>query len=107
MPIPKSGRANSPVQPSTSIRNGSQYVRSSGTSTKIAHSPYTTLGIAASSSVRNERPPRSAFGHISVRKTATPTASGTAITSATIDGHDRSVDERQRAEVVGSPDPTR
>src|SRR5579859_4368203 len=41
-----------------------------------------TLGIAASSSVRKASGPRSARGHISVRKTASPTARGTAISRA-------------------------
>jgi hypothetical protein len=42
-----------------------------------------TLGIAASSSTKNESGARRVFGHISVVKTATPIESGTAITSAT------------------------
>ncbi len=44
-----------------------------------------TLGIAASSSVVKERIPRNAVGHISVMKTATPTASGTAMIRETKD----------------------
>ena len=53
-----------------------------GTRTKIAHSPYTTLGIAASNSTKNESGPRSALGHISVVNTATPIESGTAMSKA-------------------------
>jgi len=41
--------------------------------------------MAASNSVKKARNPRSQAGHISVRKMATPTASGTAIISARID----------------------
>ena len=40
------------------------------------------LGMAASSSVINASGPRSAFGHISVRKTARPTPSGTEMIKA-------------------------
>ncbi len=44
-----------------------------------------TLGIAASNSTKNDSGPRNALGHISVVNTATPTESGTAMTSATRD----------------------
>ena len=40
------------------------------------------LGMAASSSVRKASGPRKSRGHISVRKMATPMASGTASNSA-------------------------
>src|SRR5712664_2101801 len=49
---------------------------------KIPHNPYTTLGIAASSSTRNATGWRSQLGENSVRKTATPSESGTAISKA-------------------------
>ena len=50
--------------------------------TKIPHVPYTTLGIAASSSTRNATGWRSQRGENSVRKIATLSARGTAMTSA-------------------------
>src|SRR5712692_4596040 len=52
---------------------------------KIPHNPYTTLGIAASSSTRNATGCRNHLGENSVRKIATPSASGTAISSASTD----------------------
>src|SRR5439155_1407207 len=48
----------------------------------MPHVPYTTLGIAASSSTRNATGWRSQRGENSVRKIATLSASGTARTSA-------------------------
>ncbi len=83
MPMPNGGPENRLVQPKYFASQGCTCSRKSGASTKIAHSPYTTLGIAASSSVRKEIVPRSGFGHISVVNTATPTESGMAITRAT------------------------
>ncbi len=53
--------------------------------TKIPHSPYTTLGIAASRSTRNATGCRSQRGANSERKIATPIASGVARASAMID----------------------
>ena len=53
--------------------------------TKMPHSPYTTLGIAASSSTRNAIGCRTERGANSVSKIATPSASGTAIRSASSD----------------------
>src|SRR5207237_8198630 len=51
----------------------------------IPHIPYTTLGMAASSSTRKATGCRSQRGENSVRKIATLSASGTAINSATRD----------------------
>ena len=48
----------------------------------MPHVPYTTLGIAASSSTRNATGWRSQRGENSVRKIATLSASGTARSSA-------------------------
>src|SRR5581483_4881206 len=53
-----------------------------GINTKTPHSPYTTLGIAASSSTRNATGCRSQRGANSARKIATPSARGTASTRA-------------------------
>ncbi len=53
--------------------------------TKIPHTPYTTLGIAASSSTRKATGCRSQRRENSVRKIATPNASGTAISNASSD----------------------
>ncbi len=83
MPMPKLGPEKSVVHPSVFASTGFTCSRSSGTSTNTAHNPYTTLGIAASSSVMKASGERSQRGHISVRKIARPTASGTAMTSAT------------------------
>ena len=60
-------------------------VRSTGSSTKMPQSPYTTLGIAANRSTRNATGCRILGGANSERNTATPSASGAAMIKATID----------------------
>src|SRR5690349_2050053 len=55
---------------------------SHGERTKIPQRPYTTLGIAASSSIRNETGVRIQRGANSARKIAAPTPIGTAMTRA-------------------------
>src|SRR5207244_2159538 len=52
-------------------------------STKMPHTPYTTLGTAASSSTRKATGCRIHVGANSVRKMATPSANGTASNRAT------------------------
>ncbi len=59
--------------------------RRTGSSTKIPHSPYTTLGIAARRSTRKPIGCRSARGASSERNIDTPSARGTAMSSATND----------------------
>ena len=51
----------------------------------MAHRPYTTDGIAASSSVKNAIGPRSGIGQMSSTKIATASDSGTAIAVARTD----------------------
>jgi len=65
-----------------SRRNGITLVRRIGSSTKIPHSPYTTLGIAARRSTRNAIGVFSQPGANSERKIADPSASGVATRSA-------------------------
>jgi hypothetical protein len=66
-----------------SRRKGITCSRSIGTSTKIPHNPYTTLGTAARRSTRKPIGCRSHVGENSERKIATPIASGVAMMSAT------------------------
>ena len=56
-----------------------------GARKKTPHSPYTTEGTAASRSMTPASGPRTRRGHSSVRNSATETATGTPITSATPD----------------------
>src|ERR1700723_3317329 len=85
IPTPKFGATKRPVQPRYFSNTGPTWSRIIGTSTKIPHSPYTTLGIAASNSVKNEIGPCNIFGQTSSRKIDTASASGTAITTASSD----------------------
>ncbi len=87
MLLPYVGPLKSGITPRCSVsrRKGITSSRSSGISTKMPQSPYTTLGIAARRSTRNATGWRSHRGANSERKIATPSASGVAMTSAMID----------------------
>ena len=76
------GPLKSGKNPSVAPKNGSTDLRSQGTSTNRPHRPYTTLGIAARVSIRNDTTGRSRAGAISTRNTAMPTETGSAITIA-------------------------
>src|SRR3954470_472319 len=66
------------IQPRKLLRNGSTRCASNGGSTKMPHSPTTTLGTAASISTRVPTGPRAAGGASSLRKSAIAIESGAA-----------------------------
>jgi hypothetical protein len=68
-----------------SRRNGMMVERSSGSRKNTPHRPKTTLGTAASRSMKNDRGWRSQLGQNSERKIAPPSASGVATTRAMIE----------------------
>src|SRR5258708_40368740 len=74
---------NSGRKPSVLASNGSMGLRSTGTSTNSPQRPKTTLGMPASSPIGNEPTDFTEDGAISVRKSASPTETGSASTSAT------------------------
>ena len=98
MPSPKFEPEKNPVQPRVLASSGPRRSRTIGTRTKMAQRPYTTDGMAASNSVRKATMPRKGLGQISITKTATQRARGTAMQSAR---KDVANDEGQRAEVTG------
>src|SRR5579863_433707 len=69
-PTPRIGPEKSGVQPRTCCNAGPNVVRMNGESTNRPHKPYTTLGTAASSSIKNESGCPSHRGAKSARKTA-------------------------------------
>src|SRR5690242_15948774 len=84
IPTPSGG----PVKSGTDFRDAgvaSSSPRTNGTSTKMPQSPYTIEGIAARSSVTNTSGRCNHDGDSSDVKTAIPTATGVAITSARIE----------------------
>ena len=72
-------------KPATSCSHGSRWSRTHGPSTRMPHSPRTTLGIAASSSTIVAIGAAIRRGAISVRKSAIAIDSGTASVSAISD----------------------
>src|SRR5919201_994930 len=85
MPTPYGGPWNNGTNPNQRPSAGCTQPRNHGTSTKIPQSPYTTLGTAASSSMRNATGGRIQNGASSARKIAAPSESGTAMSSASSD----------------------